>query len=125
MARGLGHGFYYSLTNSACVHCMLSCAGTTQTPTFSDFFLNEFGFNVKPPSTLLPRQANVTQQQFEDIAVASITELWTDFGERARGLHVSSVAFRLISPSIAAAHQGTSLRFGLTVVRRGAAGRYQ
>jgi hypothetical protein len=45
-----------------------------------DFFLNEFSFTVKPPSTLLPRQANVTQAQFEAIAVASITELWTNFG---------------------------------------------
>jgi len=60
-ARGLGHGFYYSLTNN--------------------FFLNEFSFNVRPPSTLLPRMANVTQAQFEDIVVASITELWTNYGD--------------------------------------------
>ena len=59
-ARGLGHGFYYSLTNN--------------------FFLNEAGFSVRPPSTLLPGQANVTQAQFEAIALASITELWTAFG---------------------------------------------
>lgn len=48
---------------------------------FPDFFLNEFSVTVKPPSTLLPRQANVTQAQFEAIAVASITELWTNFGK--------------------------------------------
>ena len=60
-ARGLGHGFYYSLTNN--------------------MFLNEFSFNVRPPSTLLPRMANVTQAQFEDIVVASITELWTEYGD--------------------------------------------
>jgi hypothetical protein len=60
-ARGLGHGFYYSLTNN--------------------FFLNEAGFSVRPPSTLLPRQANVTQTEFEDIVVASLTELWSNFGE--------------------------------------------
>ena len=58
--RGLGAGFYYSLTNN--------------------FFLNEAGFVVQPPSTLLPRMANVTQAQFEDIVVASITELWTNYG---------------------------------------------
>ena len=60
-ARGLGHGFYYSLTNN--------------------FFLNEAGFHVRPPSTLLPGQANVSQAQFEALALASITELWTAFGE--------------------------------------------
>lgn len=56
----LRHGFYYSLSNS--------------------FFMNELGFAVRPPSTLIPGQVEVTQQEFEDIAVASITELWT-FGE--------------------------------------------
>lgn len=61
IANGLGHGFYYSLTNN--------------------FYLNERGFVVQPPSTLLPRQANVTQEQFEAIAIASITELWTQFGD--------------------------------------------
>jgi hypothetical protein len=59
-AAGLGHGFYFSLTNN--------------------FFLNEFGFNVRPPQTLMPGQANVTQAEFEAIVVAAITELWTDFG---------------------------------------------
>jgi alpha-L-fucosidase len=42
---GLGYGWYYSLTNN--------------------FYLNEFGHSVKPPSTLLPGQANVTQAQYE------------------------------------------------------------
>jgi hypothetical protein len=50
-------GFYYSLTNN--------------------FFLNEFGHVVRPPNTLLPNQANVTQQQYEDIAVAQVHELWS------------------------------------------------
>ena len=59
-AAQLGHGFYFSLTNN--------------------FFLNEFGFNVRPPETLMPGQANVTQAEFEAIVVAAITELWTDFG---------------------------------------------
>jgi alpha-L-fucosidase len=58
--RGIGHGFYYSLTNN--------------------FFLNEFGFAVHDPSTLIPNQENVTQSQWEAIAIASLTELWT--GER-------------------------------------------
>jgi len=59
-ARGIGHGFYYSLTNN--------------------FFLNVRSHSVQPPSTLLPGQQNVTQQQFEDIAFASVAELWSDFG---------------------------------------------
>jgi alpha-L-fucosidase len=57
---GLGYGFYYSLSNN--------------------FYLNEFGHNVRPSNTLLPGQANVTQQQYEDIAVAQVHELWTQFG---------------------------------------------
>lgn len=56
-AANLGFGFYYSLTNN--------------------FFLNEFGHVVRPPNTLLPNQANVTQQQYEDIAVAQVKELWS------------------------------------------------
>lgn len=59
-ARGIGHGFYYSLTNN--------------------FFLNVGNHNVNPPNTLLPGQVNVTQQQFEDIAFNSVQELWTQFG---------------------------------------------
>jgi len=59
-AAGLGAGFYYSLTNN--------------------YFLNEFSFNVKPPSTLQPGQASVTQAQFEQIVLDSVTELWSDFG---------------------------------------------
>ena len=35
---------------------------------------------VQPPSTLLPGQVAVTQEQFEEIALASVTELWTRFG---------------------------------------------
>ena len=31
-SRGLGHGFYYSLTNSACARCLLSHGGVTQIP---------------------------------------------------------------------------------------------
>ncbi len=50
-----GHGFYYSLTNN--------------------FFLNARGHVVQPPSTLLPRQASVTQQQYEDLAIAQVVFL--------------------------------------------------
>ena len=59
-AAGIGHGFYYSLTNN--------------------FYLNVRGHNVQPPSSLLPGQANVTQSQYEDLALAQVTELWTEFG---------------------------------------------
>ncbi len=59
-AAGLGTGVYYSLTNN--------------------FYLNVLGHNVQPGSTLLPGQANVTQAQFEDIAIAHMTELWNNFG---------------------------------------------
>ncbi len=55
-----GYGFYYSLTNN--------------------FFLNVAGHYVRPSSSLLPGQANVTQSQYEDLAIAQMTELWTSFG---------------------------------------------
>ena len=58
--NNIGHGFYFSLTNN--------------------FYLNELGHSVRPPSTLLPGQANITQSEFEDLAVALMTELWSDFG---------------------------------------------
>lgn len=58
--EGIGYGFYYSLTNN--------------------FFLNAADHNVRPPSTLLPGQVNVTQAQYEDLAIAQMTELWTKFG---------------------------------------------
>ena len=58
-AAGLGAGFYYSLTNN--------------------FYLNVFGHYVRN-STLLPGQQRVTQAEFEALALASVTELWTDFG---------------------------------------------
>ena len=58
-AAGIGHGFYYSLTNN--------------------FFLNVQGHYVKP-GPLLPKQVRVTQEQFEEIALAQVTELWSRFG---------------------------------------------
>ena len=59
-AAGLGSGFYYSLTNN--------------------FYMNTLGHSTRPPSTLLPGQANVTQQQYEDISISLMTELWSKFG---------------------------------------------
>lgn len=58
-ARGIGHGFYYSLTNNR--------------------FLNVYGHSVQP-GPLQPGQVNVTQQQFEDIAFDSVSELWQNYG---------------------------------------------
>ena len=58
-AAGLGHGFYYSLTNN--------------------FFLNVRGHYVQN-GTLLPGQQKLTQAEFEALALAQVTELWTRFG---------------------------------------------
>lgn len=58
-ARGIGHGFYYSLTNN--------------------FKLNVLTHNVQP-GPLLPGQLNVTQQEFEDFAFNSVAELWSRYG---------------------------------------------
>jgi alpha-L-fucosidase len=58
-ARGIGHGFYYSLTNN--------------------FKLNVHTHSVQP-GPLLPGQLNVTQQEFEDFAFDSVSELWSAFG---------------------------------------------
>ena len=58
-AAGIGHGFYYSLTNN--------------------MFLNVHSHYVQNGS-LLPGQQKVTQAQFEAIALAQVTELWTRFG---------------------------------------------
>eukprot|EP00048_Salpingoeca_helianthica_P015607 m.227635 g.227635 ORF g.227635 m.227635 type:complete len:468 (+) comp17272_c0_seq1:38-1441(+) len=60
-AAGIGYGFYYSLTNN--------------------FYLNVAGHYVRPASTLLPGQAAVTQQQYEDLAIAQMRELWTQYGD--------------------------------------------
>lgn len=57
---GIGHGFYYSLTNN--------------------FFLNVYGHQVQP-GPILPGQVNVTQAEFQAIAIGHLTELWSDYGE--------------------------------------------
>ena len=62
-AAGLPYSFYYSLKDS--------------------FYLNANRDNVKSWKTLLPDQINVTQEQFEDISVAAVTELWSKYGNLA------------------------------------------
>ena len=57
--NGIGHGFYYSLTNN--------------------YYLNVASHHVSN-RTLLPGQEKVTQAQFEDIAMAQVNELWSDYG---------------------------------------------
>ena len=58
-AHHMGGGFYYSLTNN--------------------FYLNEYHHAVQNTS-LLPGQQKVTQQQYEQIALQQLTELFTRFG---------------------------------------------
>eukprot|EP00164_Ancoracysta_twista_P010303 GFYU01015487.1.p1 GENE.GFYU01015487.1~~GFYU01015487.1.p1 ORF type:complete len:485 (+),score=121.52 GFYU01015487.1:40-1494(+) len=55
----IGHGFYYSLTNN--------------------FYLNVYHTAVQN-TTVLPGQERVTQEEFERLAVAQLTELWTNYG---------------------------------------------
>ena len=35
---------------------------------------------LTPTTTLLPGMANVTQEEFEDLAMEQLTELWSDYG---------------------------------------------
>jgi alpha-L-fucosidase len=59
-ARGIGHGFYYSLTNN--------------------FFLNVFSHSARGNASALPGMYPVTQDEFEALAFASVTELWSNYG---------------------------------------------
>lgn len=59
-AAGIGHGFYYSLTNN--------------------FYLNVRGHAVQP-NPIPGQYPGITQQQFEDLAYASVKELWSSYGE--------------------------------------------
>jgi alpha-L-fucosidase len=54
-ANGIGHGAYFSLTNN--------------------FYANALDHQVQP-GPLLPGQVNVTQDQFLDLCVDLLTELW-------------------------------------------------
>ena len=60
-AAGIGHGFYYSLTNN--------------------FYLNVGGHHARGKAGCMPGQACVTQDQFETLALAQVQELWTEYGD--------------------------------------------
>lgn len=62
-SAGMPHSFYYSLKDS--------------------YYLNANGDNVLPAKDLLPGQVNVTQDEFEAISVAAVTELWSKYGDLA------------------------------------------
>ncbi len=49
-------------------------------PAPGSFYLHVAGHSVQPGNPL-PGQANVTQAQFEDIAIAHMTEIWNNFGD--------------------------------------------
>lgn len=58
---GIGHGFYYSLTNN--------------------FYLNVAHHNAAGARGCLSGQACISQEQFEALALAQVKELWTRFGD--------------------------------------------
>ena len=60
-SAGIKHGFYYSLTNN--------------------FFLNVGNHKAHASSTPLPGQQNISQAEFESIALGQVKELWTNYGE--------------------------------------------
>jgi alpha-L-fucosidase len=97
-AAGIGHGFYYSLTNNYYLKC--ACAAVPPqlhalvlTRALSLFYRSPqpradtaeclrsaAGHNAKPKSTALPGQAPVTQAEYEAIQLSQVKELWTAFG---------------------------------------------
>eukprot|EP00041_Stephanoeca_diplocostata_P020989 m.480671 g.480671 ORF g.480671 m.480671 type:complete len:634 (-) comp21709_c0_seq4:260-2161(-) len=54
------HGFYYSFTNN--------------------FYLNVDKHTAGASKTILPGQVNVSQSEFEAIALAQVSELWSNYG---------------------------------------------
>jgi len=58
--RGIGHGFYYSLTNN--------------------FYLNVIGMKAGHYAPPIQGQVNVSQDEFQAIALHQLTELWTQYG---------------------------------------------
>ena len=66
--HGLGHGFYYSIGNNVYLNVKNAVLQTGHT--------DHSGESLDP----LPGMANVTQQQFEAIALAHLRELWTGYG---------------------------------------------
>ena len=61
IAAGITHGFYYSLTDN--------------------FFLNVADHAAHASSSPLPGQVDVNQAEFERIALAQVTELWSNYGQ--------------------------------------------
>ena len=60
--RGISVGFYYSMTNN--------------------FYMKVAHLKANPDAPTLPGQvAGLTQQDYEDIAIAQLTELWSNYGE--------------------------------------------
>ncbi len=59
-SAGIGHGYYFSLTNS--------------------FYLGIEGHAVMP-GPRLPGQQNVTLAQFESMYTAALKELWSQYGK--------------------------------------------
>ena len=57
---GIGHGFYYSLTDN--------------------FYLNVQHHTAGFQNKTLPGQVNVSQAEFEKIALGQVTELWSNYG---------------------------------------------
>eukprot|EP01079_Euglenida_sp_SAG-EU17-18_P002554 gene2554-73_t len=76
-AAGLPHSYYYSLKDSFYLNAARVWPALYQVPT------TQIGDNVKPPNTALPGQVAVTQDQFESISVAAVTELWGRYGNLA------------------------------------------
>ena len=60
-ARGIRVGFYYSVVSNA--------------------YLRVQNGQVVPSAPLGPTQANVTQEQYERIVVAQLSELWGNYGD--------------------------------------------
>jgi hypothetical protein len=60
-SRGIVPGFYHGAMNN--------------------YFLNVASGLVQPGETLVPGMANVTQDQYTQILLANLRQLWTDYGE--------------------------------------------
>ena len=93
--RGIGHGFYYSLTNNFFLNVHSHVAGNAS----------------EPP---LPGQVNVSQNEFESVALQQVTELWTQFGNLSEiwfdGGYTSDMANDLAS--VLKKHQPNAIGFG-------------
>ena len=92
--NGLGHGFYYSLTNN--------------------FYLNVLHNVVQSNSTILPNQEDVSQEEFEAIALHQIEEIWSNYGDLTEiwfdGGYTTSMKDSVTS--LLAKYQPNALAFG-------------